>query len=219
MNDGSTTQNANSAQSLFATTPVGGGIGNPSIRYGSGIIAGADSLANNRYLNAGLMPTVQQVSVSAWVNPAARVQWAKIICKSWDSYNLPFQVFSLQVPSPDTAIQFHVGLSSQFSGYTTSKDSLASNTWTHVAGTYDGFTIRLYVNGAPAGSFTWLNGPVPAVPSVQSSWTIGGWDLRAAESFGGKIDEPRIFRGVWGPDYIKLSYENQRIGSALLQFK
>ena len=218
MNDGSPTQNINSAQAQFNTTPAGGAP-NPTISYGSGIIAGADSLSNSRYLNAGVLPTMQTVSMSAWVNPTVRTPWIKIISKSWTNYGAPYQIFSLEVTGPkDSAIQFHVGLTPGFSKYAVSTDSLKTKTWTHLAGTYDGITILLYVNGVQAGAYTWTNG-VPAVPSNQMPWTIGGWGGNQGEILAGKIDEPRIFRGVWGPDYIKLSYENQRIGSALLQFK
>ncbi|HMD69153.1 MAG TPA: DUF2341 domain-containing protein [Chitinivibrionales bacterium] len=222
MNDGSPTQNANSAQAQFNATPIGGigGDMNPTIGYGSGIIAGADSLVNSRYLNAGLLPTVQNVSMSAWVNPTVKTPWIKIICKPWPNYGGAYQVFSLEVTGPrDSAIQFHVGLNPQFSKYAVSADSLQAKVWTHLAGTYDGATIRLYVNGAQAGEYSWTMGPVPPVPSNQMPWTIGGWGGNNGEILNGKIDEPRIYNGVWSPDYIRFSYENQRLGSAVLRFK
>lgn len=220
MNDASAMQNANSAQAQFSTTPTGGGI-NPTIRYGSGIIAGADSLATARYLNAGQLPTMQKVSMSAWVNPTVRSPWTKIICQPWSGGNGPYQVFSLEVTGPkDSAIQFHVGLNSAFSKYAVSTDSLKTKVWTHLAGTYDGMTILLYVNGVQAGAYRWTSGGVPAVPANQQQpWNIGGWNQNQGEVLSGKIDEPRIYRGVWSADYIKLSYENQRQGSALLQFR
>jgi hypothetical protein len=222
MNDGSPTQNANSAQAQFNTTPKSatGSEINPPIIYGSGIIAGADSLINSRYLNAGLLPTIQKVSMSAWVNPTVRRPWIKFICKSWTGFGGPYQIFSLEVTGPkDTAIQFHVGLSDGFSKYAVNNDSLKTGVWTHLAGTYDGMTMILYVNGVQAGAYLWTNSPIPAVPTNMMPWTIGGWGGNMGEILNGKIDEPRIYRGVWSADYIKLSYENQRIGSALLQFK
>jgi hypothetical protein len=219
MNDASTTQNANSVQQQYPATVVQQGA-NSEFQNGGGAIAGADSLANANYLSVGLLPSMQQVSVSAWVNPTFLAPWAKIICKSWNSYNLPYQIFSLQVSGPkDTAVEFHVGLSQQYSGYATSVDSLAAKTWTHLVGTYDGVTMRLYVNGLLASSYSWPYGNVPTVPTNQRPWTIGGWDQQGGESFTGKIDEPRVFNGVWSADYIRFSYENQRQGSAVLRFK
>jgi hypothetical protein len=220
MNDGSPTQNVNAAQPQFTAT-VYQGTTNPRIRTGSGMIANADSLTNFNFVTAGLLPTMQMVSVSAWVNPVVRTPWAKIICKPWSGGYGPYQVFSLETTGPkDSAIQFHVGLSNQFSNYAVSKDSLHAKTWTHLAGTYDGLTMRLYVNGVQAGSYTWTNSPIPQVPTNDKPWFIGGWDQQGNnETMTGKIDEARIYRGVWSQDYIKLSYENQRRGSAVLQFK
>ena len=219
MNDGSTTQNANSAQAQFPATIVQQGP-NSKMGTGTGIIATADSLSNRGYLNAGMLPTMQTVSVSAWVNPVAVLPWAKIICKSWDNYNFPYQAFSLEVAgAKDSAVQFHVGLSNQFSTYVVNKDSLKSGIWTHLVGTYDGMETRLYVNGALAGASTWTRSPAPAVPYSSQQWTIGGWDQNEVECLPGKIDEARIYNGVWSADYVKLSYENQRQGSAVLQFR
>ncbi len=222
MNDGSPTTNVNSVQAQFNTSPLGGMGGdiNPTISYGSGIVAGADSLANGRYLSAGLLPTMQTVSMSAWVNPTVKTPWIKIICKPWTNFGGPYQIFSLEVTGPkDSAIQFHVGLNSEFSKYAVSTDSLKNKEWTHLAGTYDGATMRLYVNGAEAGSYSWTMGPIPPMPTNQMPWTIGGWGGNNGEILNGKIDEPRIYSGVWSPDYIKFSYENQRLGSAVLRFR
>lgn len=219
MNDASTTQNANSVQQQYPAAIVQQGA-NSMFQNGGGIIAGADSLSNNNYLSVGVLPSMQQVSMSAWVNPTVLTPWAKIICKSWNTYASPYQIFSLQLSAPkDTAIEFHVGVSGQYSGYATSVDSLAVKTWTHVAGTYDGVAMRLYVNGVLADSYTWPNNNAPSVPTNQQAWTIGSWGQMANESFTGKIDEARIYNGVWSADYIKLSYENQRQGSTVLRFK
>ncbi|HUI93370.1 MAG TPA: DUF2341 domain-containing protein [Chitinivibrionales bacterium] len=223
MSDGSQAQNANSAQAQFNAVPTltSGPAPGVIITYGTGIIGGAaDSMINDRFLNAGLLPTMQNVSVSAWVNPAARAGFSKIISKSWNTYQNPYQVFSLEETGPkDTAVQFHVGLSGQFSAYAVYKDSIPIGSWTHLAGTYDGMTMRLYVNGTEAATYSWTSGSVPAVPLNQMPWTIGGWGGNTMECFQGKIDEARIYRGVWTADYIKLSYENQREGGALLQFR
>jgi hypothetical protein len=219
MNDVSTTSNANSVQQQYGATIVQQGA-NSAFQNGGGIIGGADSLFNNNYLSVGTLPSMQQVSMSAWVNPTVLTPWAKIICKPSNTYASPFQIFSLQLSGPkDTAIEFHVGVSGQYSGYATSVDSLAVKTWTHVAGTYDGVTMNLYVNGLLAGSHSWPNNNALPVPANQKAWTIGSWDQQTNESFTGKIDEANIYNGVWNADYIRFSYENQRQGSTVLRFK
>ena len=66
--------------------------------------------------------------------------------------------------------------------------ALAANAWTHVAGTYDGTTLRLYINGVQAASTT-VSGPIA---SSTGPVRIGGNSLWG-EYFQGRIDEVRIY--------------------------
>jgi Concanavalin A-like lectin/glucanases superfamily/Domain of unknown function (DUF2341) len=219
MNDASLGQNMNSAQDAFNATLSTSG--NSSILLaGDGVISRADSLPSSSFLLAGNLPTPQQVTISAWVYPVRVTANAKIVCKPWTSYTTPYQIYSLEVPPvTTTTAQFHVGLSSTYSFYVTGDNMLPLNVWTHLTGTYDGTTMRLYVNGVMASSTQISPLPAPSVPTNNQSWTIGSWDLTTGEYFSGKIDEVRICKGAFGSDFIKLSYENQRQGSTMVTFK
>jgi methionine-rich copper-binding protein CopC len=59
--------------------------------------------------------------------------------------------------------------------------------WSHVAMTYDGSMLRLYINGADAGSRAATGTLVP--PSPQEGGFLGG-----ASAFAGAIDELRLYR-------------------------
>ena len=66
--------------------------------------------------------------------------------------------------------------------------ALAANTWSYLAETYDGSTIRLYVNGTQVGSLA-ASG---AVLSSTSPLQIGG-DSLFGQYFAGLIDEVRVY--------------------------
>jgi hypothetical protein len=70
--------------------------------------------------------------------------------------------------------------------------------WTHLASTYDGRTLRLYVNGAEAGS-TSLAG---ATPRTNGPLRIGG-DSLWGEYFRGRIDDVRVYSRALDPAQIR----------------
>jgi hypothetical protein len=185
------------------------------------MIGRSDSLPTNNYLVVGNLPTMQKITISAWVYPVHVATWGKIICKSWTTNNSPFQIFSLDANGAATkSVRFHVGLSQAYTSAATANNIMPQNEWTFLTGTYDGTSIRLYVNGAMTDETQFNNqAALPQVPANNQPWTIGSWNLSAAESFSGKVDEVRICRGAFSSDFIKLSYENQRPGNTMVTFK
>jgi hypothetical protein len=67
--------------------------------------------------------------------------------------------------------------------------STALNTWTHLAATYDGATLRLYVNGVQAAS----KAVTGSIRSSTGALRIGGNNIWTNEWFAGLIDEVRLY--------------------------
>jgi hypothetical protein len=65
---------------------------------------------------------------------------------------------------------------------------LAQNTWTHVATTYDGTTLRLFVNGTQVATQSIAG----AIGTTSGPFRIGGSSLRA-EWYKGLIDDLRLY--------------------------
>ena len=62
------------------------------------------------------------------------------------------------------------------------------NVWSHLAATYDGATLRLFVNGAQAASQA-FTGSIATSTGVLRIGGNGVW----GEYFQGRIDEVRIY--------------------------
>ena len=65
---------------------------------------------------------------------------------------------------------------------------LPTNTWSHVAATWDGVTLRLYVNGVQVGS----RAAAGTLLTTSNPLRIGG-NANRGEYFAGTIDEVRVY--------------------------
>jgi fibronectin type 3 domain-containing protein len=121
------------------------------------------------------------MTLMAWVYPNVTPQsWRTILHKETDVYYL-FAGSS----GPGTAGGGTFG-SGNVNAYGPS--ALPAGTWTHVATTYDGTTVRLYVGGTLVAS-------APATGSILSSsspLSIGG-TAAYGEYFNGRIDDVRVY--------------------------
>jgi hypothetical protein len=140
------------------------------------------TVASNALLNLTTAMTVE-----AWVFPTAQGNlWHNVLIKErpgGEVYNLygntdssvpaTFAVRSAAPTSPVGAM----GVS-----------ALPLNTWTHLAVTYDGAMLRLYVNGAQVGSAAMTGAMVTSTGALR----IGGNSIWG-EFFQGQIDEIRIY--------------------------
>jgi hypothetical protein len=68
---------------------------------------------------------------------------------------------------------------------------VTTGAWTHVAGSWDGSTLRIYVNGELSASKTWVNASVDGSPRTTK---IGRWYNDTEDHyFEGNLDEIRIW--------------------------
>ena len=144
-------------------------------------------------------------TIDAWINlAAAPPEFAPIVSKWNDipfgndnrSYFLAVQPF----PSPLLRLRFDVSADGQFLGghssAIVSADVIPLNTWTHVAGVFDGPThsLKVYVNGH-SSVIAVANSNVTAPFVNQEPVLIGAGDLgsNTRDFFDGQIDEVELF--------------------------
>ena len=128
------------------------------------------------------------LTVEAWVYPTAlgATTWREVVIKERPGG----EVFNLYANGDTGRPVIYVARAAQpdppqGAGGTS---QLAVNTWTHLAATYDGTTLRLYVNGTQVGT------QAAAGPLLTSSGVVrlGGNGLWG-EFFQGRIDEVRLY--------------------------
>jgi hypothetical protein len=132
--------------------------------------------------NSASLQLTTGMTLEAWVYPTAiPTGWRSVITKNVDRYYL--MASSSQGNQPAAGGTWTAGNQNTF-GPTV----LAVNTWTHLAATFDGATVRLYVNGAQVAS----QAQTTPLASTNGTLQIGG-DSYPGEFFAGRIDEVRIY--------------------------
>ena len=120
------------------------------------------------------------MTLEAWVNPSTiSSSWRDVIYKGND-------IYYLEGSSTNGATPAMGGTFSPNPLYGTAP--LATNNWNHLAATYDGATMRLYVNGVQVAS----RAQTGNILSSANPLEIGG-DSIYGQYFAGMIDEVRIY--------------------------
>ena len=126
-------------------------------------------------------------TVEAWMKARNLSNWRTLVLKEAPgslSYALYATADGGPIPNAWTA-----------GGAVVSPRTVIADTWTHVATTYDGGTMRLYINRELVATQT----GVPAPPNTTGPVQIGGNTVWPTETFDGLIDDVRIYRQALAP--------------------
>jgi hypothetical protein len=125
------------------------------------------------------------LTLEAWVFPTATTGVRDILIKEGSG----FDVYNLYARNWRGLPETNVRVAGD--NRTAEGAALPANTWTHVAGTYDGTTVRFYVNGVQVATHA-IGGQVA---TSTGPLRLGGNSLWG-EFFAGRIDEVRIYNRV-----------------------
>ena len=122
------------------------------------------------------------MTLEAWVNPSTvNAIWRDVIYKANDNFYL--EATSTNASKPDAGL---IAGGSYADAYGTA--ALTANTWSYLTETYDGSTLRLYVNGTQVASTAHTG----AIATSTNPLQIGG-DSLYGQDFAGLIDEVRVY--------------------------
>ena len=132
--------------------------------------------------DASSLDLTNAMTVEAWVRPTALSNWRTVLIKEHGGEST-YSLWASEGSRPEVAA---------FNGSTYAEApgtaALPLNTWSHIAGTLSGGTLRFYLNGTQVGS-------VPAsgtMPNSSGPLRIGG-NAIWPEWFAGQIDEVRVY--------------------------
>jgi len=126
------------------------------------------------------------MTVEAWVRPAAAsTDWAAAVIKERGTTSLAYALYAADGANKPPAGYINKS-GTDYEAAATSV--LPLNTWSHIAVTYDGTTVRTYVNGTQVATKA-ISG---SINSSTAPLRFGG-DSVWGEYFNGLIDEVRVY--------------------------
>ena len=134
--------------------------------------------------NSSSLQLSSGMTLEAWVNPSTvSSAWRDVVYKGDDNYYLSGTSDRTSRPAGGGTFGSGKANSNAFGS-----TALTANTWSHLALTYDGGTLRLYVNGTQVGT----QNRSGVIASSTNQLQIGG-DSIYGQYFRGLIDEVRVY--------------------------
>jgi glucose/arabinose dehydrogenase/chitodextrinase len=118
------------------------------------------------------------MTLEAWVYPTAGGGWRDVIYKG------PDDVYYLEGSSSSD----RPAVGGTFTSALFGTSALPLNAWSHLAASFDGQSLRLYVDGTQVAN----RAETGSIPTSNGALTIGG-DALYGQYFAGRIDEVRIY--------------------------
>jgi hypothetical protein len=192
------TANANHGTISGATwTPFG--------RFGSALaFDGSNDIVTINDSNS--LDLTNALTLEAWVYPTTLSGWRTALMKERPG-GLAYALYAHDdLPRP--AGYVNVGGNDRAAVGTT---ALPLNAWSHIATTYDGATLRLFVNAVQVGST-----PVTGGAAVSANQLSIGGNTVWGEYFAGRLDEIRIYNRALAQPEIQIDM-NARVTPGVIQ--
>ena len=197
LDDLTTASNAADATSNGNTGTYNGGV---TVQYAPGAITSqADKAANfngsTGYVSipssSSLNSPTHGLTIEAWIKTSLS-QTEPIVLKSYTSHNPPYYQYGLFQSGTGLRLDLATNGSNDRAYYFSSGQSITLGSWNYVVATWDGSTVRFYINGAAAGS----SAATGTISTFSTPVDLATYEnLRGSSSYfwGGAIDEVAIY--------------------------
>ncbi len=141
---------------------------------------------------------LDEVSACAWIYYSEGQDAARVVVKGADNK----ECYEIEVSDDDTLV-FHVRDGNDPNADSYERYAAESNEvenpldrheWVHVAGTYDGNSVRCYINGELVGKNDDPNNEIPFLSQDTNDLTIGNMPDDDRAPFEGTIDDVRVYK-------------------------
>lgn len=168
----------------------------------NGKFGNAYDFSNNGYVrvanNSLLEPSI--ISVEAWVKNSSNPGAFKYILSkgALGDNNASYALYT----GSTGGLFFYVSQGTNFILSPDAGSGIWDGNWHHIVGTYDGSTVRLYVDTTEIGSGTPTNISISYNLQDGNDFFIGSYNAALSHNFSGAIDEVRVWNKVLTPAQV-----------------
>jgi hypothetical protein len=157
--------------------------------------------------HSSLSFSTNTITVEAWINPTSwktNIFEGSIVVKEQNTSNNGFMFRA----GNQGRLNFAIGANGlPWVELTTANPVLSLNVWQHVAATYNGTRMRLFVNGVKVDSLNYTG----QIGNANNPMTIGGW-YTTGRNWSGRIDEVRVWNIARTPAQIMATMNDEFCG-------
>jgi hypothetical protein len=168
-------------------------------RFGSALQFTGQSNSRVSVADTPALRLTTAFTLSAWVNPQGGQPSEPTIIAKEIPGGLPYVLYA-QGSGSGPNVYTRIGGNYQQAA---AAGTIPTGTWTHLAATYDGSTLSVFVNGVPAGSAAVAG----SLDTGAGALRIGNNTVFGNEGFVGRIDEVRVYSRALAASEIQADME------------
>lgn len=159
--------------------------------------------------------TDTNLTLEAWIRFDVYQEYANFISRAYTADVRPTYEYGLSLGNEMNNFRFAISNTDSAYQDLFSTHTASPGRWYHVAATYDGNWMRMFIDGAPTDSLPFQG----RLNAFGNPLMIGKYQHRQEYSVLGTLDEIRMSNVTRSAAYMRLAHEAQRSGSRLLRFE